>query len=296
MTQNVSDEDRPTNPLVMDLSRQPFGPAEQRVASYLLSVPEHEVALMTAEELARRAGASRSTVARVTAKLGLGGYRKLKSALVRGSRSGPAASWGESQLDPGISAEDGPAVVAQKIASSVAARVYRFAELLTANPDFERVVELVSTARAVGIFGVGSSSVVGLDLYHRLAREGITVHFAEDAHTQLAVASMLRPGDVGWFVSYSGHTGTTVRAAEVARTAGASRVAVTARAASPLADVCEYTIMTPQGVGLFGNDAAMTRILQVMFNEILFHCLILRDPSRLTHLGKVDELLSREKI
>lgn len=289
--------DSPTDgDVLLKLNDQNLSGAEARIARYILSVPEHDIAVMTTQELARRGATSRSTISRLLKKWGMNGLGDLKKALLRDTgrttRNSPQAS----HLDPAIRPADTPLVVAEKVMSSVATRSMRFAQLLEASSDLETLIDRLTRCPVVALFGAGSSSVVAMDLYHRLLRIGKDTRYAEDAHTQLAIAASVKPEEVCLFFSYSGRSASTVRAAQICRSRRAFTVAITAQQASPLASSCELTIATPQGVGLFGNDAVMTRILQILLNEVLFHCLILRDRSLLQQLGEVDSVLAQEKL
>ncbi len=278
------------------LNDQKLSGAEARLARYILSVPEQDIAGMTGKQLAEQCDTSRSTVVRALKRWGIGGLGDLKRGLLHGAQRTPGSSLVESHLDPTIRPEDSPSTVANKVMASVATRSMRFAQLLATSPDLELLVDRLYRCSVVALFGVGSSSVVAMDLNHRLLRIGKETRYAEDAHTQLAIASTMKSEELGLFFSYSGRTSTTVRAAQITGERGAFTVAITAAQQSPLAEACELTIATPQGVGLFGSDAVMTRILQILFNEVLFHCLILRDNSLLRQLEEVDRVLAREKL
>ncbi|MCL6444043.1 MAG: MurR/RpiR family transcriptional regulator [Alicyclobacillus sp.] len=281
--------------LTVELAEADLSPAERRVVEYCLSVPEHELALMTAEELATRAKVSRSTVVRVSKKFGFKGPKALAGALMRQSRRIMDSEPPSSDLDPAISLEDDPHTIARKVLVSASTRSLRFAETLSTSEQLYRAVEWLDTAKTIVLFGAGSSSMVAMDLYHRLIRLGLDVKYVEDTQTQYALATLMEAKDVGIYISYSGRTASTIRAAAIAKESGAHLIAVTGAAKSPLATICDVTIVTPGGIGLFGNDAAMTRILQVMLNEVLFHCLAVRNVSRLNRTKQIDSVLSRDK-
>ena len=170
-----------------------------------------------------------------------------------------------------------------------------FAELLTSDARLTSLVDLLDNASHIILCGSGLSAMVAMDLHHRLLRIGLEVNFSEDDHTQLAYASLMEPDDVALCISYSGRTDTVVQVAQIARTRGTC-VALTADTDSPLARCAHLTVTTPPGVGLFGNDAALTRLLQMAFNDVLFHCLVLRDSKRLANVELVDSALSRRKV
>lgn len=278
--------------MVSLLSSAEVSPAEKRVIEYCLSVPEHELALMTSLELGKMARTSRSTVERVTRRLGFKGAKALAAALVRQSQG----ARNEVELDPTISLEDDESTIARKILMSAAVRARKFADSLASDHLLNRLIDWISEAKGVVLFGAGISSAVAMDLHHRLLRLGLEVKYVEDTQTQYALAALMGNGDVGVFVSYSGRTSSTIRAASIARERDARIVAVTAQPNSPLGRIAHLTMTTPGGVGLFGNDAAMTRMLQILLNEIIFHCLAVRDVSRLQNTRRIDTILAGDKV
>jgi DNA-binding MurR/RpiR family transcriptional regulator len=270
--------------------------AERRLVEYLLSIPEYELATATSAQLAERAQTSRSTLDRLARKFGFAGHKQLRKALLQDSRAMKAQVGSGPTLEPTITKADRPADIAFKVFNSASVRALKFAELLAGSSALDELVEAVLKARTIQIFGAGASAVVGLDMHQRLLRLGLAINFAEDAHTQIALAALMRRGDLAICISYSGQTKSTVRAAEVARGQGAFVAGVLGAAESPLAALTHIKVLSPPGVGLFGSDAVMTRILQVMFNEALFHCLAIRRDDLLENVHRIDAVLNEEKV
>ncbi len=282
--------------LMARLSNADLSAAERRLTEYLFSLAEYDLATMTAADLAERAGSSRATIDRLARKFGYAGQREMRHALLRGSRAMKARVDELESTPPTISSEDGPAEIAFKVFNNASVRALKFAELLSRSDALERLIDAVFEARSIEIFGAGSSAVVGLDMHQRLLRLGLRIGFAQDSHTQMAQAALMGPGDLGIAISYSGVTRSTVLAAQTARAKGAQIAGIVAKPQSPLGELCDIHVLTPPGVGLFGTDAVMTRILQMMFNEVLFHCVALRDQRLLENVRAVDEALNAEKL
>ena len=151
-------------------------------------------------------------------------------------------------------------------------------------------------ARYIEVFGAGASGVVGADLEQRLRRLGIRINYDPDYHNQIASASLMAPGELAVAISFSGRTKSVVEAAQIARRQGANVAAIVGVPSSPLERVANLTVCTPPGVSLFGEDAVMTRVLEMMFNEVLFHCLALKNPSMLQNVKSVEALLGKERM
>lgn len=270
--------------------------AEHRVIAYLLSIPEAELGLVTASQVAVHSETSRSTTDRLARRLGHAGFGQLKRSLVRERGLITPAATNDRALDPTILLTDEPETIATKILGSVSSRTVAFGQMLLVDDRLRRVVAILDRARRIVPIGAGLSSMVAMDMHHRLLRLGLSVQYSEDAHTQLAYASLVGPDDAVVLVSYSGRTDLDLRAARIASERGAHTIALTGDPESPLARAVELVISTPPGVGLFGNDAALTRLLQMMFSDVLFHCLALADPERLGRAQSIDGILNTVKV
>ncbi|MDA8317706.1 MAG: MurR/RpiR family transcriptional regulator [Actinomycetota bacterium] len=265
-------------------------PAERKIIEYLLTLPEAQRGNVTTYDVVQHTGSSRSTLDRIARKLGYAGFSKLRRALVI-----PTATEHDDALDPTINTDDSAERVAWKVLSSVSSRMRAFAELLVADGRLAQLIDVLDQAHRIVMCGVGLSAMVATDLHHRLLRLGLDVRFSEDTHTQLAHVSLMEQGDVAICISYSGRTDSVVRAAQTAAARGYC-VALTADVDSPLARCAQLTLTTPPGIGLFGNDAALTRLLQMAFSDVLFHCLALRDPKRLASAEAIDASLGDLKL
>ena len=270
--------------------------SEGRVVEYLLSLPENERAVVTTSEVCARTSTSRSTLDRLSRRLGFRGFSHMRRSLARERGISVAGTIGEAPLDPAIGVGDEPAVVASKVLASIASRTMAFAQMLAADDRLETVVEMIGAAERVTLVGAGLSGMVATDMHHRLLRLGLNVVYSGDIHTQLALASLSGPGDVAVLVSYSGETRSVIQALTIVRERGAHTVALTGNPDSSLASLAEVCITTPPGVGLQGDDAALTRLLQMTFSDVLFHCLALADAQRLERVATIDEILGSMKV
>lgn len=284
-----------STPLLARLSRMAFSAAERRIVEYLLSVAEYDLAGLTASALAERTGSSRSTIDRLAKRFGFSGLKDLRLALLQESRAMQAAIAIGPAPAPAITTSDTMGEVAYKVFHTASARALRFADVLSRTPDLEALVTAIEKARNVQVFGVGASAVVALDLHQRLLRLGIAINFAQDQHNQIAFAALAKPGDVAIAISYSGRTKSTLQAATIAKAHGATVASVLGVSGSPLEKLSDIRIVTPPGISLHGADAVMTRILELMFNEALFHCLVLNNPSMLENVTLVERALAPER-
>lgn len=110
---------------------------------------------------------------------------------------------------------------------------------------------------------------------------GIRIGFAEKHHDQIAMAAVMRPGDLAIAISFSGCTRPTLKSAKIARSHEATVAAVLGVPDPPLPGLADIPIITLPGISLSGPDAVMTRMLELMFDEVVLHRLVSRHPDLL---------------
>ena len=91
----------------------------------------------------------------------------------------------------------------------------------------EKAIESINKAKTVYLLGVGGSSIVCLDFYHKMTRIHQEIIYDRDLHTLMARVAQLEKDDVVIVISYSGETESINSIAKVAKKLGAKIVGVT---------------------------------------------------------------------
>lgn len=243
-------------------------PAERRVAQAVLADPTGSAEL-SISALARRCDTSETTVMRLCRALGFDRFPELRLALTR------AATWQEARHGPtahlqgDISRTDRLADIVRKIGFSDA----RAIEDTTSNLDLaalEQAVAAVAAARRIDIFGIGASGFVCLDLQQKLQRIGLLAFAWTDPHAAMTSMALLTPADVAIGVSHTGTTIDTVDPLRLARSRGATTIAVTNFAGSPITDHAGLVLQTAARETTFRSGATASRIAQLAVVDCLF--------------------------
>jgi len=207
--------------------------SERAVADFVLTQP-NDVLQLSIAELADGAGVSQPTVARFASALGFSGFREFKLRLAQSLASG--MPFVHQDVGPDDTADTvGPKVFDRTIGALLDVRNH----LDTAR--LGQAIRLIAKARRLDFYGVGNSGIVALDGQHKFFRYGLPTAAHVDTHTMLMAATVLGRGDVAVAVSATGRTTDMLAAAEIARDAGASLIAITA-GASPLARLASVTL------------------------------------------------------
>ncbi len=241
-------------------------PAEQRVGQAISSDPE-AAARLTISELARLAETSEATVVRFCRSIEMPSYADLRIAVA--TWAGRADADGDLPLSLDIQADDKLSDIVAKIAGSDAMAVRDTAAALDLD-QLGRAIDAVVRARRVDIYGVGASGFVGLDLQQKLHRIGLVAFAWTDPHMAITSAANLRKGDVAIGLSHTGTTIDTIDALELAQRSGATTIAVTNFAHSPISGFADVLLCTSVQETTFRAGAMASRIAALTVVDCLF--------------------------
>ena len=243
-----------------------MGPAERRIAEYLLK-HSGEVIDLSISELAAACGVGDATAVRFSRRLGLGGYGELKLRI--------AAELSEaSSISAEIARGDSCFDIFRKRIADITASLVNTESVLDPT-SLERTAQALMDAERTVIFGLGNSAAVAQDAAHKLLRLGLSAQSCCDNHMQAIIASHLRRGCVCIGISHSGHSRDIVEAIRLANACGATTVAITNHAASPLVDAADISLFTKSDETRHSILAMSSRIAQLAIFDSLYTYLVL---------------------
>jgi DNA-binding MurR/RpiR family transcriptional regulator len=246
--------------------RDSLPPSERRVADRVLASPASASGLAISA-LAEEAGTSVATVQRLCRRIGVGGYAALRLALAEAS--GRDRTLEGRYVGSDITAGEHLPDILEKIAWAERKAI----EDTAAQLDLEQagvVVDRLLTARRIDLYGIGASAFVAMDFQQKLHRIGRTAFAWADPHAALTSASLLGPADVAVGISHTGSTLDTVQALAEARRRGATTVALTNHARSPLVEHADCVLTTATRETTFRSGAMASRIAQLLVVDLLF--------------------------
>lgn len=265
---------------------QGFSPAERRVADVVLVDP---LAVLDASvtELADRAGTSSATVVRMCTSIGLKGYQELKTRL--------AVEYVPDADVPADAAVGTGAHLTATLLHDFASALKDTAAVLDIG-EVENVVAALVAARRIQFAAVGTSAMLAFDGSYRLTTLGLSAFYEGDVHAQHIQARMLEPGDVLFAVSHTGSTFETLAAVRAARTAGATVVAITSFARSPLTELCDHVIIAGSAETRIRVEAVTSRLVHLAVLDAL-HVLIRHQlPDADSHLRAAADVLAEHRF
>lgn len=106
------------------------------------------------------------------------------------------------------------------------------------------VMQLISQASRIYIYGLGSSGLAAQELNYRLSRMGILSEAVTDPHLMIIRSALVQKGDLLLTFSRSGQTRDLLHSAQAAKSNGAKIVSFTAHGDTPLTKLSEAVLWT----------------------------------------------------
>jgi DNA-binding MurR/RpiR family transcriptional regulator len=236
--------------------------AEQRVADFILAHPD-ELIYLTVTELADRTHTSESTVVRLCQKIGYKGYQEFKIVLARDLVE-PATA-----IYAAIEPVDDLATVKTKVFQANAQALRDTLEVLDEG-QLQRAVDTIAGARRLEVYGVGGSSPLALDAYHKFVKLGVAAVALSDGDLMAMSSSLLGAGDVALGISHTGASRDVTDALGRAKRHGATTICITHRSSSPITKMSDVVLVTAAQQTAFSSDASSSRIAQLAVIDTLY--------------------------
>lgn len=224
-----------------------LSPSLARVADCVLADPM-AVARLSADRLAEQAGVSQASVTRFCQSVGLASYQALLLRIAQQSGQFRGPAWETTDIDVDISDDDDLETVARLVAVSEVHGIQHAAESMDL-AMVDRAAHLIGEARAIDLYGAGSSGFIAQEFELLLFRIGLPVRAWTEVHAALTSAALRTSHDVAVAISDSGDTRETYEALAQAKERGAQTIAITRDPGSPIARLADLQLCT------FGGDS-----------------------------------------
>jgi RpiR family transcriptional regulator, carbohydrate utilization regulator len=237
--------------------------ALRKVADVILRQPEMAI-YASVNEVAAVATVSEATVMRFCRILGFKGFQDFKIALAR-EMVIPSPRFHE---EMGGAGEDEVALV-RNVFQTNGVALQDTLEILEIEA-MKEAAQLLFTARQIMVVGVGGSGPAVTYAGNRLLLLGLRAYLCSDFYLMLMAASMLSRGDVVLAISNLGTTREIVETVDLAREKEARVMCITNNSLSPLARMCNPTLVTASREVTLPEEAVASLICQIAILDGLF--------------------------
>ena len=266
-----------------------FFEAEKKIADYIM---EHKAQAvdMTVGELARASGTSDATVSRFCRRCGFKGFQSLKLALAREVLR-------EEQDSRKVTNDIDRENLSQSLNNILANKVAELTETVRMMDihSLEEILKKLEKARMVQLAAVGNTIPVALDGAFKLNQLGIPAVAGDIWEAQAAYAFNLGPEDVVLIISNSGSSKRLETLALGAKENGSTLVLITNNRESPLAQICDYKIITATREKLLTEEFWFSRVTATTVIEIIYLLLMAGKKDAVEHIRRHEKAILSDK-
>lgn len=242
-----------------------FTKLEKRVADVVFENPQ-KVLYTSITDLAEMCGVGDTTVFRFCKALKLNGYQDFKMLLAQDIANTNGVN---NILAGAIDLQDDVKTICEKALTTNIAALNETFNLLDFNA-VSKAVELMSSAKRIHFFGMGSSGLIALEAKHKFMRIMPNVEFDSDCHMQYMAASLLGGNDLAIFISYSGSTKDMIEMQKIAKQNGCKTICITRYARSPITNFADLVLQCGSNEGPLDGGASSTIMVQLYIIDVLY--------------------------
>ncbi len=253
---------------------------QERKLALLVTQHPDRVQEMHIAELAKAAGVGTATVTRFVKKMGCPDFSAFKVQL---------ASAQGIQVPPPDTGTAGDKVFS--IYSKMLQGTWAHLDM----HQLEKIVQVVSSARRVYVYGQGSSGYTAEEFSQRLIRMGIDTLCTTDTHMMFINASLMSAADAVVVLSNSGSSREVNDAAAMGKTNGARLIGITAFAESPLAALVDFSVIVKSANFVDNSRFVNSQFASMYVLDILTTMLLDNEIYRQRLQGTV-ELIMEHKL
>ncbi len=248
-----------------------MGPAERRVADYILEHPD-DILCMSISELSALCECGDATLVRFSRRLSLDGFGMLKIGLAGELRQ-------ISSIGGDIKKDDSPYKIFDSRIHDITAAL-RNTETVLDKDKLDRAARCIMAADRIVIFGLGNSASVAKDAEHKFLRIGLCAQACTDNHMQAIIASHLKRGNVAIGISHSGISRDVVDALKLSKASGATTICITNFGKPPIVETSDIALFTKAEETQHSILAMSSRIAQLAILDSIYTYIVLNSDAK----------------
>ena len=266
-----------------------FFEAEKKIADYIMEHKDQAVD-MTVGELAKASGTSDATVSRFCRRCGFKGFQNRKLTLAREILEEEHQS---QEVTNDIDRTD----LEQSLKNILANKIAELTETIKMIDikNLEIILDKLEHARMVQLAAVGNTIPVALDGAFKFNQLGIPAVAGDIWEAQAAYAFNLGREDVVLIISNSGSSKRLETLAAGAKENGSTLVLITNNRESPLAQICDYKIITATREKLLTEEFWFSRVTVTTVIEIIYLLLMAGKKDAVEHIRRHEKAISSDK-
>ncbi|KRM60213.1 MurR/RpiR family transcriptional regulator [Secundilactobacillus malefermentans] len=237
---------------------------DRKIANYVLKNP-NKSGRETIKSLAATVGVSTASISRFVKRVGYHNFREFSVELAQIETNSTSGQTIFKEIDRG----DSLATITQKTFHSQISALESTQAALKES-ELARAVLKIIKSKQLNFFGLGASSIVALDGYHKFLRTSLNCVFHPDYDIQLMQAARMNEDDCAIVISHSGENHETLLLVETLKEQGTPIIGITSFANSTLANEADVTLLSLAEEVNYRSEGMYSLIAQMTIMDTLF--------------------------
>lgn len=216
-------------------------------------------------EIANEVNIGDATITRFVKKIGFTGFQEFKLTLAKKMSKVRSQNIISSNLEKDEKIEE----TAKKMLEVNKLVLDRTLENLNLENIIE-IREMILRANKIVFFGIGNSALAAMDANYKFMRIGLNTNVANDSHTMLMMAALLKRNDVIFLVSHTGETKEILEIAKLAKENRAQVISITSNNKNTLMDLSDVNVSYLSVERKFETGSIMSKIGQSFLIELIY--------------------------
>ncbi|WP_161879173.1 MurR/RpiR family transcriptional regulator [Alkalibacterium sp. MB6] len=253
-----------------------YSKTEKVIAQYFLSLGP-KLPLKTLEELSEEISVSKTSIFKFVKKHGFDGFQDFKITLAQNNYSQSDRS-NDLVVFSDISTSDSTFTIAQKVIQSSQASLNNLLQSLT-EEQLNQVIDMIQHSQFLHFFGLGSSTTIAYDSYHKFIRSKYRCNYIQDHHMQISYATKLNEQDCVFLFSHSGKSIETINLAKVLKENNVNIILLTGNALSTLLEYADSSFIVDSEEASLGSESLSSRNLYLTIMDIIYTAIMYQDED-----------------
>lgn len=266
-----------------------LSPAQKVIADYILSNTQH-VIILTLSALAQACNTSETTIIRFLRKLNYDSYQVFRVKIAQELSADSTTSIYEE-----VKADDSIGEIKKKVIQVTMGSINDLNNILD-EKQLIAFTEAMVQAKRIIFIGVGASSMIAADAYHKFLRLGLHVVTCNDSHIISIQCTHVNKDDFVVAISHSGESREILEAVKLAKEKGAKLACITSFLRSSLSKLMDIVLLSSARESEYRSDAMISRILQLVIIDTLYISTVLKlGPTSIKHLNESRLAVAKKK-
>jgi DNA-binding MurR/RpiR family transcriptional regulator len=234
---------------------------EKSLADYLID-NSLVASRMSIQEISKEIGISVATTSRFAQKIGYRNFQEMKLSLHNVESN-------QHSFFTTIEDDDSFMTIAKKTFRTSTQSLSATLSLLS-EETLKKAFDILQGAKSLAFFGLGGSSVVSFEAYHKFMRTSLNCFYSQDYHIQLMKAAKLSENDAALVISHTGQNREILQIVDILKKNKVPIICVTSFPHSNLAKLSDVALISVAEETHYRPESLSSTVAQMSLIDSLF--------------------------